>query len=584
MESTTNLSYILLMSGIGFIGLLIIGIIFARLYTRANKERAFVRTGFGGEKIIKDGGAIVLPVLHEIIYVNMNTLRLEVRRSNDQALITKDRLRVDVTAEFYVRVKPNNESIATAAQTLGGRTQRPEELKALVEGKFVDVLRSVAAGMTMEQLHEERVSFVQEVQTSCAEDLFKNGLELESVSLTGLDQTAKEFFNAENAFDAEGLTKLTEQLESRRKIRNDIEQETMVEIQMKSTDAAKRQLSIQQDEEFARLDQAQEIENRRASQQSDIARVAAERRREAEEADITANRAVELARIAMEEETQNRDIEKKKRLELSLQDQKIAVSEKSKDESRAAAEADEARAQAVSKEEEVVTVRETARAEREKRIVVIKAQESAEREAIGITVEAEARKAAASDDADAIRVTADAEASAIKVKAEAEAEGARQLNEAKNLLSAEQISFAEKMEMIGKLPYIMEQAMKPAEKIDSIKIFDINGAPGFSNGNAGGGSNNGSGNLSDQLVNAMLKHRANVPLLDSILKEVGLENMDPRSIIDGKLFDSNGAKKENEEKEKGEEQNIDQDDKLAPDLVKEKKGKDSSNKGEVVTE
>ncbi|MDO3383655.1 flotillin family protein [Gilvimarinus algae] len=539
MEQASNLTFILIVAGVSFVGLMIIGMIFARLYTRANKERAFVRTGFGGEKIIKDGGAIVLPVLHEIIYVNMNTLRLEVRRSNDQALITKDRLRVDVTAEFYVRVKPNNESIATAAQTLGGRTQRPEELKALVEGKFVDVLRSVAAGMTMEELHESRVSFVQEVQTSCAEDLFKNGLELESVSLTGLDQTAKEYFNAENAFDAEGLTKLTEQLESRRKIRNDIEQETMVQIQSKSTEAAKRQLAIQQDEEFARLDQAQEIENRRASQQSDIARVAAERRREAEEADIASSRSVELARIAMQEETQNRDIEKRKRLELASQDEKIAIAEKSKEESRAAAEADDARAQAVAKEENVTTVRETARAEREKHIVVIKAKEAAEREAIGITVEAEARKSAANDEAEAVRVTADAEAGAIRVKAEAEADGARQLNEAKNLLSLDQISFAERMEMIAQLPKIMEQAMKPAEKIDSIKIFDINGAPGFSDG--GSNASAGGGNLSDQLVNAMLKHRANVPLLDSILKEIGLENMDPRAIIDGKLFDQKAA-------------------------------------------
>lgn len=579
MENTVNFTYILTMSGIGFIGLLILGIIFARLYTRANKERAFVRTGFGGEKIIKDGGAIVFPVLHEIIYVNMNTLRLEVRRSNDQALITKDRLRVDVTAEFYVRVKPNNESIATAAQTLGARTQRPEELKSLVEGKFVDVLRSVAAGMTMEQLHEERVAFVQEVQKSCAEDLFKNGLELESVSLTGLDQTAKEYFNSENAFDAEGLTKLTEQLESRRKIRNDIEQETMVEIQLKSTDAAKRQLSIQQDEEFARLDQQQEIENRRASQQSDIARVAAERRRDAEEADITANRSVELARIAMEEETQNRDIEKKKRLELSMQDQKIAVSEKSMEESKAAAQADEARAQAVAKEEEVVTVRETARAEREKRIVVIKAKESAEREAISITVEAEARKSAANDDAEAVRVTADAEASAIRVKAEAEAEGARQLNEAKNLLSAEQISFAEKMEMISKLPYIMEQAMKPAEKIDSIKIFDINGAPGFSNGGSHG-SSNGSGNLSDQLVNAMLKHRANVPLLDSILKEVGLENMDPRAIVDGKLFNNSEPTREAGEPKSGGNLEADPD----SDSPAETQGPDAQDNEKAVVE
>ena len=47
-------------------------------------------------------------------------------------------------------------SIAMAAQTLGQRTLQPEMLKDLVEGKFVDALRSVAAGMTMNQLHEQR--------------------------------------------------------------------------------------------------------------------------------------------------------------------------------------------------------------------------------------------------------------------------------------------------------------------------------------------------------------------------------------------------------------------------------------------
>ena len=65
----------------------------------------------------------------------MNTLRLEVKRAADQALITRDRMRVDVMAEFYVRVKPTAESIATAAQTLGQKTMSPQELKDLVEGK-----------------------------------------------------------------------------------------------------------------------------------------------------------------------------------------------------------------------------------------------------------------------------------------------------------------------------------------------------------------------------------------------------------------------------------------------------------------
>ena len=55
--------------------------IIARLYSRASKEISFVRTGFRGQKGIMNGGAIVLPVLHETILVNMNTIRLEVRQN-----------------------------------------------------------------------------------------------------------------------------------------------------------------------------------------------------------------------------------------------------------------------------------------------------------------------------------------------------------------------------------------------------------------------------------------------------------------------------------------------------------------------
>ena len=47
--------------------LFIIGIIFARLYRRASAEQAFVRTGLGGQKVVMSGGAIVMPIFHEII-------------------------------------------------------------------------------------------------------------------------------------------------------------------------------------------------------------------------------------------------------------------------------------------------------------------------------------------------------------------------------------------------------------------------------------------------------------------------------------------------------------------------------------
>ncbi|MEC7932532.1 MAG: SPFH domain-containing protein, partial [Pseudomonadota bacterium] len=231
-DSVSVLPYAMI-AGSGLLVLIVLGIVIARLYKRASKEIGFVRTGFGGEKVVMNGGALVLPIFHETMPVNMNTVRLAVERKNADALITLDRLRIDVKAEFYVRVKPDAQSIAIAAQTLGMRTMNPEALKELVEGKFVDALRSVAAGMTMNQLHEQRSEFVQKVQQVSSVDLAMNGLELESVSLTGLDQTSIEHFNANNAFDAEGLTKLTEQIELRKKTRNDIEQETRVQIETK---------------------------------------------------------------------------------------------------------------------------------------------------------------------------------------------------------------------------------------------------------------------------------------------------------------------------------------------------------------
>ena len=268
---------IIVLVGLIFAFLVIVLVIMMSLYRRASKEIAFVRTGVGGEKVVMNGGAVVVPVLHETMPVNMNTLVLPVVRKDSEALITLDRLRIDVKAEFYVRVRPDAGAIAMAAQTLGQRTMQPEMLKDLVEGKFVDALRSVAAGMSMNELHEQRADFVQKVQQVSSNDLAMNGLELESVSLTGLDQTSIEHFNANNAFDAEGLTKLTEQIEARKKLRNDIEQDTRVQMETKNLEADQRSFEIGRDTEYARLQQEREVEVRRAAQTSEIAREQAER-------------------------------------------------------------------------------------------------------------------------------------------------------------------------------------------------------------------------------------------------------------------------------------------------------------------
>jgi uncharacterized membrane protein YqiK len=545
-----ELFHLLVPIAIILIAFLAMGMIFARLYQRASKEVSFVRTGLGGQLVVVNGGALVFPVLHETIAVNMNTLRLEVRRANEQALITRDRMRVDVLAEFYVRVQPTAESIANAAQTLGRRTLQPEALKELVEGKFVDALRAVAAEMTMEELHEKRVDFVQKVQRAVSEDLLKNGLELESVSLTGLDQTNREFFNPNNAFDAAGLTKLTQEIEERRKLRNAIEQDTRIAVERKNLEAEQFSLTLMREREYAQLEQAREIETRRAMQKSEIAREQALRQKEAQEAQILADQSVQLARIqaAREIEQQNiekerqvreRDIERERSVEVAQQEKTIIVAKKSQEQSLAQAQADQARAEAVKAEEEVATVRETQRAERQKAIELIEARRIAERDAIAIQVKAEAEKVAADDEAEAIRIRAEAEALKTRVAAEAEAAaeiqraeaaerryavdaaGRAALNDADNRLSAEIVQMKLRLALIEQLRDIIRESVKPLENIDSIKILQVDGL-----GN-GAAHENGAGSPSDQIVQSALKYRAQAPLIDSLLKELGFDGAAP---------------------------------------------------------
>lgn len=538
-----------IVAGAALILLLVIGLLFAKLYKRASKEIGFVRTGAGGEKVVINGGALVLPVFHETMPVNMNTVRLAVERKNSDALITLDRLRIDVKAEFYVRVKPDAQSIAIAAQTLGMRTMHPDALKELVEGKFVDALRSVAAGMTMAQLHEQRSEFVQKVQQVSSADLAMNGLELESVSLTGLDQTSIEHFNANNAFDAEGLTKLTEQIELRKKARNDIEQDTRVQIETKNLEAARQSFLIGRDQEFARLEQERELEVRRAEQAAEVAREQAARQREADAARIEAKRQIDAQQIEADRAIKEARIAQEQALELARQEQQIAVQNKSRDESQARAEADKARADAVAAEEQVSTSRETEIAERTKRIELIDAAREAERAAIRIRVEAEAEKQAAADRAEAARLAAEGEAEAAKLRAEAdrvrfevEAAGQRAVNEAANLLSSDQVSLQTKLALLKVLPEVIREASKPLEAIDSIKIVQVDGLTG-AGGTAGAGvpaDGGGDRNLASSAVQAALRYRAQAPMIDGLMKELGFDGGSLDGLVRGAALTASG--------------------------------------------
>lgn len=491
---------------------LIVGFAFTRIYHRSTREMSLVRTGSGGRKIIMDGGIIVIPGLHELTRINMQTTRLEVQRTGSSALITLDRMRVDVGVEFYVTVQSNEEGIARAAQTLGRRTGNMEALREMIEGKLVDGLRAVAAQMKLDDLHENRSAFVQQVQTAVSEDLKKNGLELEAVSLTALDQTPMEALDENNVFNAMGMKNQVERIAESRKRRAEIEAETEVAVARSRQEAEVHKYEIERGQEEARVNQAVEFESLRAREATDKARKSEEAMREAEQARI----------------------DRVKQIEIAEQDRQIAVQRKSQEESQARADADLARAAAVKAEEEVKTAREVAEAERRKRIVILAAEQEAEESATQIRVSAKAEREAADDRAAAMREQAQAEADSIRIRAQAdkeaklaEAEGTRELIAAENTLSLEIIDFRLHQQRLKAMPGIIAEMVKPAEKIGTISIHKIDGFGGTGGGQgqgADGARSGGSGgsDLVGQAFDEMRQMAVQMPALRAIGQKIGL--------------------------------------------------------------
>lgn len=543
----------LIYAGVVLVAILVLGLIWTRLYRRAPKDAALIRTGFGGEKVVVNGGILVLPVLHELMPVSLTTIKLKVERVGKDSLLTLDKIRVDVIGQFHIRVAPRAEAISAAAQTLGRRINEEQAVSDLVSAKLISSLRSVAASMTMDDLHANRAHFQQEVEKSLLNDLAKNGFELETVSITHFDQTDITHLNENNAFDAEGLTAIKKITENRKRLRNDIEAENRVAIEQRNYEANQQSLTIAQNDEFATMAQRKAVELQRAETEAEIAGNNATREQEAEAARIAAAQATKTRQIEATQAEQEATIKQDRAIALAKQEQQIAIQNKSRDESMAKAEADEARAKAVVAAEAVLTAQSAAQAERAKQIAVIDATREAEQKAVGITVQAKAEKEAAANRAEAVGIAAKAEAEALTTKARGEseaerlraeaaevtfrvnAEGERSMNEAKNNQSEASMAFEAKRILIEGLPAIIAEQVKPLASIDSIRIVDVGGLNGIG-GSATGADGSavslsgGSGNLADQAVSAALKYRVNAPVLESLAREVFGNNVDFTSI------------------------------------------------------
>ena len=112
------------------------------IYKRAPANMGFIRTGFLGTKVCLGRDAIVLPVFHEETWVSLETIKLIVSRSRDQAILTADKIRIDVVTELYTHVGRTVDDLLTASRSLGDKTFDSDKVRNLLEAKVVSARRS----------------------------------------------------------------------------------------------------------------------------------------------------------------------------------------------------------------------------------------------------------------------------------------------------------------------------------------------------------------------------------------------------------------------------------------------------------
>ncbi len=506
--------------------------VFARLYfVRATADKAFVRTGGGKPKVVIGGGAFVIPWWHNITWVSLASLKLRLVKANRDAVITRDKFRVDVGADFYVRVPPEEESVLRAAQSLGARTTDPEALKELLEDELTFALRAVAAKRTLMDLHEDRQGFAREVAQQIRDSLMLKGLMLESVSIFALDQTDVEQYDPSNVFDAAGLEQIAALTSKARVLKNEHERNAEIAIKQKDVETHKTLLALEQERSFAEHAQQRAIETHQAEQRAETERFRITQEELVRLSEISKQRRIREAEIEMERQLRERQLREQIKLIEIEQEAEIARIEREKVVSIAEQERERAinaarrltsvelsehemmvfqkqaarlRAEAEVKraEQEVQTAADIAAAERERQVLLIKALtewEVAQRKAEAI----------------------ERLAQATRFEGEAKADAHRKMMEAQSAIADKLVWKDILQHLIEQAPSIAKELMAPAEKIESIRILNVQGLGSLSNGNVTNGT-------VERVLSAILSSGAVLPVLKELLS---FANLEPQKVV-----------------------------------------------------
>lgn len=441
-------------------------LVFITKYRTAGPDEALIITGsyLGSKnvhvdesgnkiKIIRGGGAFILPVFQQAEPLSLLSSKLEV---STPEVYTEQGVPVMADGTAIIKIGGSIEEIATAAEQFLGKPkeERENEAREVLEGH----LRSILGSMTVEEIYKNRDKFSQEVQRVASQDLAKMGLVIVSF-------TIKDVRDKNGYLDSLGKPRIAQVKRDADIATAEADKETRIKRAEADKEAQK-----------AELERATEIAEAEKENQMKIA----EFRREQDAAKARADQAYDLQTArskqeVTEQEMQIKIIERQKQIE--LEEKEILRREKQYDsEVKKKADADR------------YAVEQAAAADKSKQL----AEADANQYRIESLAKAEAEKVRMDGlaRAEAERAKGETEADIIRLKGLAEAEAKQKIAEAFELYG-----HAAVLEMVVKmLPEYAKQVAAPLANIDKITVVDTGG---------GNGENGGANKITGYATNLM---------------------------------------------------------------------------------
>src|SRR5499427_5458208 len=159
--------------------LVLVMVVFARLYRKAGPHEALVVFGFRGTRVIKGHGTVIFPMVENCRELSLELMSFDVAPQQD--LYTKQGVAVTVEAVAQIKVKSDTESILTASEQF--LTKTPDQREGLIRLVMEGHLRGIIGQLTVEEIVKQPEMVSERMRSTCADDMNKMGLEVISFTI-----------------------------------------------------------------------------------------------------------------------------------------------------------------------------------------------------------------------------------------------------------------------------------------------------------------------------------------------------------------------------------------------------------------